>query len=139
MKRLFNLLKVVIFVTIPLLGSGCNQTRKLPPNSKPSDRIIGHWVEKETNTYIGKIDLITNTGPYSWVEYNGRTVEHQYQIIKENPSGEMIHINLFLKSGDTREQIHTIPKNGLSMKIETDVAGWKVKNKKRYVDGRTNP
>jgi hypothetical protein len=122
-----------------MLGS-CSSGDSGPGAAALKSQLVGHWsTSGNDNLYFGATDATSETGSFIMVHPDGKAFTHRYKVESVDSGRRTIKINLLFASGDSREEVLVVAKDGTTIDKSTTITGIEVQSQLARVDDRTAP
>jgi len=132
-----------IRVVAPLVASllcACSTGDSGPGETALEKQLVGHWsTSGDDNLYFGETDPASKIGSFIMVHPDGKAFTHRYKIESADSSERTIKANLLFASGDSREELLEVAKDGRTIDKTTTITGIEIKSQLTRVDDRTAP
>lgn len=103
-------------------------------------QLVGHWSNvSNDHMYFGETDPGSKIGSYILVHPDGKAFTHRYKIESTDAGDRTIRVNLLFATGDTREELLVLSKDGKSMDRTTTITGFEIQSQVTRADDNTAP
>lgn len=138
-EAFMRFVRVMTVLAVAMVGA-CSGGDSGPAAAALEQQVVGHWsTSGDDNLYYGATDPNSKIGSFVMVHPDGKEFTHRYQIESVDVSERSIKINLLFASGDTREEIFVIAKDGNTIDKRTTITGMEIQSQLTRVDANTTP
>jgi hypothetical protein len=133
-------LRKVMAVLVACLLGACSSGGSGPGEMALEKQLVGHWsTSGDDNLYFGEINPSTKIGSFILVHPDGKVFTHRYKVESADASERVIRTNLLFASGDSREELLVVAKDGRTVDKTTTITGMEIKSQLTRVDDTTAP
>ncbi len=111
-----------------------------PGEAALEKQLVGHWsTPGDDNLYYGEASPSSKIGSFVMVHPDGKVFTHRYKIESADAGKRTLRVNLLFASGDTREELLVVAKDGTTIDKTTTITGIEVQSQYTRVDDKTAP